>query len=361
MIQIKKQIHAIYLNSAFSAFQIAGASWVALLAARGFSLAEIGIAESIFHLTSLIAEMPSGVFSDVMGRRKGMLVSQIMSVLSALLMFLSRGMPEICLAMVFSALSYNFSSGTREALAYDSLKSAHQESEYNDFSSTELTIYTISRSAATLCAGLALLLGFRTAYLIDTILASLCLLVTARLQEVPAESMHAEAGKRLRECIRESISFLRQHPEGVRIMILNSLVGAVSTMMLFCLQERLPAHGLSGLWFGPALFLMGMGSALGARTARHLRHWSFQKTILITAAAVLLCLRLSLSFLPAVMIPAGFLSAMADSILEVRSDVLLNDMVPSGQRATLLSVSSLSFSMIMIFMSPLLTVVFARF
>lgn len=65
MFDIKKQIRNFYIISALSSFQIAGASWVALLAARGFSLAEIGVAEGVFHMASLLFEIPSGVLSDV--------------------------------------------------------------------------------------------------------------------------------------------------------------------------------------------------------------------------------------------------------------------------------------------------------
>lgn len=44
---IKTQIHSLYVLTTVSYFQIAGASWVALLALRGFSLLEIGMIESI--------------------------------------------------------------------------------------------------------------------------------------------------------------------------------------------------------------------------------------------------------------------------------------------------------------------------
>ena len=46
-----KQLRLLYLNTSLGAFQIAGASWVALLAARGFSLVEIGFAESVFPVS----------------------------------------------------------------------------------------------------------------------------------------------------------------------------------------------------------------------------------------------------------------------------------------------------------------------
>ena len=49
---IKRQINKLYTLTTVSYFRIAGASWVALLALRGFSLLQIGILESIFHIAS---------------------------------------------------------------------------------------------------------------------------------------------------------------------------------------------------------------------------------------------------------------------------------------------------------------------
>ena len=43
-----------------------------------------------------------------------------------------------------------------------------------------------------------------------------------------------------------------------------------------------------------------------------------------------------------------------EDFLEVRTDILLNDMIPSEQRATLISVNSFTFSLVMIVMSTLM-------
>ena len=50
----------------------------------------------------------------------------------------------------------------------------------------------------------------------------------------------------------------------------------------------------------------------------------------------------------------GFVGSFADDFLEVRTDILLNDMIPSEQRATLISVNSFTFSLVMIVMSTLM-------
>jgi len=132
-INIKAQLGKIYAIDTFGASMLAGASWVALLAARGFSTLEIGWFESIFHVVSMICEVPSGAVSDVFGRKKSMVLAQIMSMLSAMIMIFADSFVSIAFAMGVSALSYNLASGTREALAYDSMKIAGVEKNYEGF------------------------------------------------------------------------------------------------------------------------------------------------------------------------------------------------------------------------------------
>ena len=60
-LNLKKQLACIYTADLFSGLRITDAVWVALLAARGFSLWEIGLAESVFHVVSLLCEVPSGM------------------------------------------------------------------------------------------------------------------------------------------------------------------------------------------------------------------------------------------------------------------------------------------------------------
>ena len=58
-VNLKKQLSSVYLYTFFSTFTITDAVWVALLAARGFTLAQIGLAEGIFHAVSLLCEVLS--------------------------------------------------------------------------------------------------------------------------------------------------------------------------------------------------------------------------------------------------------------------------------------------------------------
>ena len=85
-LNLKKQLACIYTADLFSGLRITDAVWVALLAARGFSLWEIGLAESVFHVVSLLCEVPSGMAADLLGRKKTLVSGGVCMVLQSLLM-----------------------------------------------------------------------------------------------------------------------------------------------------------------------------------------------------------------------------------------------------------------------------------
>lgn len=239
---IRQQIGKLYLLTSVGYFQIAGASWVALLAMRGFSLLEIGMLESIFHIVSCIFEIPSGVAADVFGRKKTMVMSQLASLLSGVMMVWSEGFWATAFAIGFSALSYNLASGTREALAYDSLKLVGKENEYNTFAATDMMLYRIANSTSTLCAGLALFLGFRKAYTADILFTLIALFIACSLKEVEigTKTDEKKVSDRVVNTVRESWHFLLLNKKMRRIMVINAIIGAVSTLVLFFLQAKLP-------------------------------------------------------------------------------------------------------------------------
>lgn len=356
----RKQIRKILSIDAISGLAIGGAAWVALLASRGFSTVEIGFLESIFHITSMTFEIPSGVIADMFGRRKTMIASRIMVIISSLLMIISRNFFTVAIAISVNALSYNLASGTREALAYDTLKDAGLEKEYDKFASNDLMIYQIFSSAGTLLAGVALLMGYKRANTVDAVIGAITVLIALTLTEAH-NNLHnvTSVTARFKEIIQNSTTFIKESRKARLIILFNGLVGAVDVLVLFFLQAKLPMIGLDKLWLGPALFAMGIGAAVGAKATEYFPEKSYRKIGFLSAIGV------ALSFISVftgnyyVMLIGGFIGAFSDNFLQVRTDILLNSMIPSEQRATLMSVNSFAFSVIMIVLSPVFGLLFS--
>lgn len=354
MQKLRYQMTKLLGLSAMSSFRLGGV-WVALLAARGFSMVEIGVAEGVFHVASLLFEIPSGVISDVFGRKYSLVCSKLMGMISSLLMVVSQGLPGVCLALVFGAFSYNFESGAREALAYDSLKIQGKEDGYLCYSAADMMIYRMGGACSSLLAGLSLVLGYRIANLLDAAMDFVCLLIALGLKEVRIEPACCgeRAGVRIARCVKETVGFLFSQAGARTVMLMNAFAGAISILLSFFLQAQLPLAGLERAYLGPALFVIGLGGALGARLSLRLAKMGYTRLYVLCLGGTVLGFALGASGWPAAMILGGFAAGMFDDLLQVRTDALLNDRFPSEQRATLVSVSSLCFSLVMIAMSPL--------
>lgn len=354
MLNIEKQIRKLYASSVLGNLSLTGA-WVAILAARGYNLVDIGIAETVFHITSLIFEIPSGVLADVFGRKKMLIVSSIMRMIGNIIMILSDNLFTVCLSIAFHALSYNFSSGTGDALAYDSLKAANAESRFERFESDQLVIYRLCSGISTLCAGFALFIGHRLAYGTDLITGVIQIAVLMSLSEMyaPAPEQSGSIAARLAICLKESFTFMKSAKRAMKLMIVNSLIGAADTLLLFFLQAKLPERGIPHRLLGAALLFMEIGGIIGSKLITKLPKLSYRCVFFISSVMVLAGIVAEHSPMYAVMALGGFIAAVADDALQVRTNVLLQDMFPSEQRATLTSLESFTFSVIMIVLSPL--------
>ena len=353
--QSSAQLGKLYIITVGEAFRLAGASWVALLAAGGFSMMDIALAETVFHVVSLLAEIPSGVLSDVWSRKKTMVASRILFTLSPLVMLISRSLPAVCLSMVFLALGYNCASGTREALAYDSLGLDERQDHFAQFLSVDTILYRIFQAAATLLAGLALCLGMVRACSLDVSLSLITILAAALLVDIPASAARLKDPVRTRilDVVKKSLFFLLHEHRAAAVMLVNAVLGAFSVLSQFYLQARLLNAGVSGAALGPCLFVCALGGALGAALVRCYRKLHYPKICMLCLAGTVAGAALVCTSSPVLMCLGAFACNYHADLLQIRSDALLNDLLPSGERATLNSVSSMVFSLVMIVMTPL--------
>lgn len=360
MLKIKKQIRGLYLSAVVGNLSLTGA-WVAILAARGYSLAQIGLAETVFHITSLLLEIPSGVFADLFGRKKMLLVSSILRMIGNVVMILSGSLFMVCVSLAFHAASYNAASGSGDALAYDSLKLVRREADYEKYASNQLIIYRFCNGLSTMCAGFALLIGHKAAYGADIMASVVQFGILLSLYEVRADESEAGTAARmtdsvktaLAQCFLSGLSFLKRERKAIALMFVNSFVGAVDILLLFFLQAKLPAVGMPHWALGFALFFMEMGGILGARMILKWGRLRYGGVFAVTAVLVCFGIMAEHSGMYLLMTLGGFTAALADDALQVRTNTILQEMFPSKQRATLISIESFTFSVIMVVLSPL--------
>lgn len=360
-LNLKQQLRCIYISDFFSGLRITDAVWVALLAARGFSLWEIGLAESVYHIVSLFCEVPSGMAADLLGRRKTLLSGGVLTVTCNLLMAFAPNLFTICLAMGLNALAMTMFSGTFTALVYDSLKTEGREDEYIQVSANSSQISMLANAIGSLASLLKRFLGFAGFYLLSAAFEGVSTAALALMEEPIVTKAQANREKhalrtlpeQFRQLVRDSLHVLHTCPMAVKLIASSALISVPSYLTKMFLQQRLVELGWpTELLFLP-LLLGGLACVAGTEIGRRVRCRSMRR--LYTACA-LLC---GVGTLLVGAAPAwgGILGMMlVQGVLEVyllHESQKLNDAIPSDQRATLISVDSMAYSLLMIPASPL--------
>ena len=358
---LQKQLRCVYLHAFTSTLHFTDAVWVALLAARGFTLAQIGLAEGVFHGVSLLCEVPSGMAADLLGRRRTLIFGGALGVVSAATMAFAPSLAFICAGMGLKALGYNLLSGTTEALTYDSLKTAGRERDYikvDAKSSIFMKLASVLGALASLLAGVLTSAGY---YLADAAVSAVSALAAANLTEPVVTDEQAAREKhilqelpaRLRVHILDSLDCLCSSTPARRIIMADAVISLPSYLTSMFVQQRLVELSWpTALLFVPML-LSGLASMLGVEAARRLHPESLRRfyavcallcgggCALVGAAPVLGCI-----------FGCMLVQGVIDAYL-LHEDQKLNDVIPSDQRATLISVDSMVYSLLMIPASPL--------
>lgn len=354
---IKKQLRKLYLYELISGFQIVDAVWVVFLLQRGFSIAQVGIAEGVFHVVSMCCEIPSGMVADLIGRKRTLVLSGLVSAAGSLCMVLTNAFPMILVAMGLNALSYNLVSGSREALTYDSLLEAGAQEEYLRVSAIQEKLYLFVFAAANLFSVVTVSLGYEKGYLISMVQGICCTIVALRLWEPGRENTKQQEKNRnwtriLKKHVIESGRFFVTHGFAARRMLISGVAAAGYYIVFMLLQQHLVEQGLQAKWIGIPLLLISFGGMAGASLGE--KTGKVKIKFLLLAGGVLEGVLIVFSGMPALpgcVLAAAFAHGISE-MLAIRIGDENQKVFSSEVRATMVSVESMVYSVVMVVLSP---------
>lgn len=354
---INKYYHNIKLNyvfTFFTNFNMTSGIWMIYLASKGLSLVWLGILEGIFHLTSLLMETPTGAIADIKGRKFSRQLGLLISILYFVIMLSGTKHWHYMVAFVFYALSYNLESGAGDALIYDSLKVSNQENKFMKVTGIKEVVFQIASGIGIAVGGYLAVQNYDTPFKLMIGIGIISFIIAAFFKEV--EIGKPKEKPRIFKAIKDqyviSFSFIKKEKRVLFLSIVLNLIGTFVLIGFFYMQNYWKGLGVSEFTIGILLGLHGFSAALGGYFAHRVEKKLGEKkiiilvTIFISAAYWLLYFPIA-SFIVIVII--GFV----DSLFYVVLSTYINHLIPSEQRATLLSFSSMIFSMMMIVLFPL--------
>jgi MFS family permease len=353
-----RHIQRIYLTlllcNTLAASLIWGINTIFLLDA-GLSNFEAFAANAFFTVGMVLFEIPTGVIADLKGRRTSFLLGTLTLAVSTLLYFLLwhwGGIPFWAWAgtSILLGLGFTFFSGAVEAWLVDAMTHKGYTGKMDAVFGKGQIVTGIGMLVGSVGGGfIAQATNLGVPYILRAvILAFTFVLAFLIMRDVGFTPSKGEStAKEVKKILKNSIDHGLRNPPVRWIMLSAPLIAGVSFYGFYALQPYLlelwgdeQAYGIAGV----AAAILALAQVVGGSVAPYTRRLFNRRTTILLAGIVcgtLLILGIGLftNFWFVILLVAlwGLLSA---AITPVRQ-AYLNGIIPSQQRATLLSFDSL--------------------
>jgi MFS family permease len=350
---VQRTYLTLVMLTTLSASLIWGINTLFLLDA-GLNNLEAFAANAFFTAGMMLFEVPTGVVADLRGRRVSFLVGALTLMGSTLLYVLLWQVHAPfwgwALVSVLLGLGFTFFSGAMEAWLVDAL---HHTGYTGELDAVFGRGQAVGGAAMLIGSVLGGVLAQATSLGVPFVVRAALLLATFALAFFLMKDIGftPERGKRpgpeVRRIFRESLRYGLGQPPVRWMMLTSPFVGGVGIYVFYAMQPYLlelygdeGAYGIAGL----AAALVAGANIIGGFLAPRLRHAFRRRTSMILtttaiSAAALALVPVTDSFaLVVVLLAVWSLAAAAE--LPVRQ-AYLNALIPSRQRATVLSFDSL--------------------
>lgn len=305
--------------------------------ANGLSVSQVFILQSVYSLSIVLLEIPSGYFADVLGRKNTIAIGAVLGFIGFAIYSLSYGFWGFFAAEVVLGFGQSMISGADSALLYDSLVDAKQQERYIKHEGRMTSAGNFAEASAGILGGLLAAVSIRYPYYGQTLVALAAVPAAITLIEPKTEHNRLELGwKQIVDVVRFAlIKDLRLRWN----ILLSSVVGASTLTMAWFVQPWLiraetPVEIYGAIWTALNL-LVGIAAMFAYRVELQLGRI---KTI------ILLILFLSMGFVASGLIryywamPFIVLFYLARGVATPILKDSINRIAPAPMRATILSV-----------------------
>jgi len=319
----------------------------------GFDMMEIMFLQSIFNVCLAVFEIPSGYFSDIIGRKKTLLSSAIFAILGFSIFAFTGGFLPFIFAEIILAMSSSLVSGTDSALLYESLNQLDRKEDYLKYEGQISASGNFAEGAAAIIGTYLAMINLNFPYYGQVVLSVIGLIAISFIIE-PEEAEKKDSTNKIQQLLTVVVdTFKNAH---LRWMILLSgLVGLGTLTAAWFAQEYFKAVEIpieyNGYLWAALQFVVGFGAWFVNRITKNR---SFLTIAAIISVGISFSFILGGYFLAAWAICFIFSINFFRGLAEPYFKNVINNLTNPSFRATVLSVRGLVIRFSFAIISPII-------
>lgn len=319
------------------------------------SLTQVQILQSWFMLWIFLLEIPTGVVADYLGRKYSLALGAVVITVATLVYGSIPRFEIFLLGEFLFAMGMALISGADKALLYDALKEVGREDESKKVFGKAYSFHLMGIFIAAPLGGLiASRFGLNAPMLFSAISYLAAALVAWGIKE-PVIHQKVSESKRYLEIARKGISFLHGD-KTLRLLAFDAIiVASTAYFVIWLYQPLLIKMHIPVLYFGAIhAFLVGIEILIAGNFVALEKFFGSGKTYFrFTAIITGLAFLVTAAFpnLITVMVFIVLAGGFGLTRLELMS-AYMNKLIPSGQRATVLSSISMLRRFALVILNP---------
>lgn len=349
----KRNITLLYGFSFFDPFMIVIPVWVPYLATQGIGMRQFMELQAVFAVVILCGEVPSGLLSDLWGRKKTLLLGSTLKAISFSLLPLWSSYEGFLVYHLTMGIALSMISGGDVALLYDSYLAAGGGRARGTAVLGNMKLAGQTGAAVSaLVGGAVVTLSYGHLLWANALLSWIPVLLVLGVTEPPRA--RARATKRS-EDLREALATTLVRDAATRLVFLNLVAGgAAGLVMVWTHQKYWQDSGVPLAVFGVLYAGYNLLFGLAGRSAAFLSARYGRRPSLAAVGVLPIVASLGMaSFLGWGGIAVGLLGQIGRGLGSVLFLEALNEKISSAFRATVISLSQLGVRASFALLGPL--------
>lgn len=357
--RLRRNVARTLLLGFFQVFLVIIPVAVPFFQSKGLDMQDVFSLQALFGLVVLIAEVPSGYFADLFGRKNTLVVGAIFAAIGHSLLMLAEGFWTLALFEICLGISHSLISGADLALLYDTeLALGRDDDQQRQVVGKLYGARTFSESIAGLACTLVLLFAtMEEVVYLQVLVGWIPVLLVLRLVEPPGQRLEGESHSANMVRI---LGYLGRHSSVLRLVFLALSVWSLTTFYaVWLLQKLWELQGIELAHFGWIWGGLTLVAALAGRWAHRLEDAVGAKAILVfigVAPIVGYVGMDQLGIVGGLLASSAFFIARGFGLVILRD--ALNSRIPSEFRATANSLASFGFRGAFVITGPIVGYVF---
>lgn len=320
---------------------------------HGLSNQDIFIIQACFAISVVLFEIPTGYFSDVLGRKKSLILGMSLGIIGLGTYSMTRDFWWFLIAELILWLGSSFISGTDSAMLYDTLLDEGRATENKKIQWYLQTVSSIAEASASFLGGFLAVISIYLPFYVQFWVYLLVFPLVFLIQE-PKQHKHDNKEwiwKGILGIVRYS---LHEHKEVKWLILFSWAFWASTLVMTWLLQQYFTHVWVPLVYFGVLWSIFVISLVPFSFFAHNIEEFLGRKYSLLFLAFLPVLWYFFLAFFDALWaLFFVFFFYFARGFGSVLLNDYVNILVPSQIRATVLSIQTLMFRFVFVIIGPL--------